>query len=239
MIYRFEYSVIRYGVDLSFPVLGISIRGILKNPLRYPNNDGTLTNYIFGYNITHEKRRNLMVKRFLHICVILNFLLLFGCAKGPLSVNEYVPPKTVSTNYQVILIPNFRKTDLEWVPYDSGSEIAEMVAEQLRTQNKFKVISRSDKFQATGDEKVLLVDGTVSGYTRGCKYCEYIFQGFDDKGKMSVQVRVTLVDERTGDVLADVGIDGRAKPPGYGRSKYYRVVDEIVKVIDTVNSGKS
>ena len=36
--------------------------------------------------------------------------------------------------------------------------------------------------------------------------------GFDDRGKMSVQVRVTLVDEVTGDILADVGIDGRAKP---------------------------
>ena len=48
-----------------------------------------------------------------------------------------------------------------------------------------------------------------------------------------------LCDETTGEILADVGIDGRAKPPGTGRSKYIRVVDEIVKVIDAVNSGKS
>lgn len=180
-----------------------------------------------------------MVARYLYICVILNFLLLFGCAKGPLNVNEFVAPKAASANYEVVLIPDFRKTDLEWVPYDSGTEIADMVAEQLRTQDKFKVISRTDKFQGTGGQKVLLVDGIVSGYTRGCKYCEYIFHGFDDKGKMSVQVRVTLVDDKTGEILADVGIDGRAKPPGTGRSKYYRVVDEIVKVIDAVNSGKS
>jgi hypothetical protein len=56
---------------------------------------------------------------------------------------------------------------------------------------------------------------------------------------MSVQVMVTLVDNTTGETLAEVGIDGRAKAPGYGRSKYIRVVDEIVKVIETVNNGQS
>ena len=56
---------------------------------------------------------------------------------------------------------------------------------------------------------------------------------------MSVQVWVTLIDSTTGDILADLGIDGRAKEPGHGRSKYTRVVDEIVKVIETVNSGQS
>ena len=180
-----------------------------------------------------------MVARYLYICVILNFLLLFGCAKGPTSVNVFKAPEASYSSYEVVLIPDFRKTDLEWVPYDSGTVIADMVAEELRTQDKFKVISRTDDFESSGDQKTLLVDGIVSGYTRGCKYCEYIFQGFDDKGKMSVQVRVTLVDETTGEILADVGIDGRAKPPGTGKSKYVRVVDEIVKVIDAVNSGKS
>ena len=56
---------------------------------------------------------------------------------------------------------------------------------------------------------------------------------------MSVQVWVTLVDGTTGEVLADVGIDGRATGPGTGRSKYTRVVDEIVKVVEEVNSGHS
>jgi hypothetical protein len=182
-----------------------------------------------------------MAARYLSVCVILNFLLLIGCTNGPTGVNVFKAPEPVYSDYDVILIPDFRKTTFEWVPYDSGSEIADMVAEKLRTQNKFKVISRSDKFSGPANERVLLVDGTVSGYTRGCKYCEYFFQGIDDKGKMSVQVRVTLVDNTTGDILADVGVDGRAKPPGTGRSKYIRVVDEVVKVIDTVNSnpGKS
>ncbi len=179
-----------------------------------------------------------MVIKYLHICVILFFLSLFGCA-GPTNVNVYKAPQATYTNYDVILIPDFRKTDLEWVPFDSGTVIADMVAEELRTEDKFKVITRSDSVDGTGNQRVLLVDGTVSGYKRGCKYCEYIFQGIDDRGKMSVQVRVTLVDETTGQILADVGIDGRAKPPGHGRSKYVRVVDEIVKVIDTVNNGKS
>jgi hypothetical protein len=56
---------------------------------------------------------------------------------------------------------------------------------------------------------------------------------------MSVQVWVTLVDGTTGEILADVGVDGRAKSPGTGRSKYTRVVDEIVNVVEVVNSGQS
>jgi hypothetical protein len=180
-----------------------------------------------------------MIRRYLYVCVILNFLLLFGCTNGPTNVNVFKAPEVTPINYDVILIPDFRKTDLEWVPYDSGSEIANMVAEQLRTQNKFKVISRSNKFDGPANERVLVVDGIVSGYKRGCKYCEYFFQGIDDKGKMSVQVRVTLVDRTTGEILADIGVDGRAKSPGTGRSKYVRVVDQVVKVIDTVNSNSN
>jgi len=114
-----------------------------------------------------------------------------------------------------------------------------MVAEDLRTKDKAEIVSRSSTFEKTGDEKVLVVRGTVSGYVRGCKYCEYIFRGIKDKGKMSVQVWVTLIDGTTGEVLADVGVDGRATGPGTGRSKYTRVVDEIVKVVEEVNNGHS
>ena len=179
-----------------------------------------------------------MVAKVFQASVILFFLLLIGC-KGPTNVNVFKAPEATYTQYDVIIIPDFRKTDLEWVPYDSGTVIADMVAEELRIQNKFKVISRAEDAGDFGNQRILVVDGIVSGYKRGCKYCEYAFMGFDDRGKMSVQVRVTLVDEVTGDILADVGIDGRAKPPGTGNSKYFRVVDEIVKVIDAVNDGKS
>ena len=114
-----------------------------------------------------------------------------------------------------------------------------MVAEQLSQDNEFEVISRSSIDSTEPGERALIVRGTVSGYVRGCKYCEWIFMGIKDKGKMSVQVWVTLIDNTTGETLADVSIDGRAKGPGTGRSKYTRVVDEIVKVIETVNNGKS
>lgn len=179
-----------------------------------------------------------MIYKKSYISVILFFLLFIGCA-GPTKVNIYKAPEQTYAGYDVIVIPDFRKTDLEWVPYDSGTAIADMVAEDLRKGDKFKVISRSNSLEGMKDQRVLVVDGVVSGYKRGCKYCEYVFQGVDDRGKMSVQVRVTLVDETTGDILADVGVDGRAKPPGTGNSKYIRVVDEIVKVIDAVNNGKS
>ena len=178
-----------------------------------------------------------MLNNWIHISVILIFLLFLGCT--PTTVNVYKTPEAKPESYQVVVIPDFRKTDLEWVPYDSGSEIANMVAEELRKDNQFKVISRGELASAGSDEKVMLVNGTVSGYVRGCKYCEWIFRGIKDKGKMSVQVRVTLIDNTTGETLADVGIDGRAKEPGHGRSKYVRVVDEIVRVIETVNSGQS
>lgn len=178
-----------------------------------------------------------MFSNWLHNSVILIFLLFLGCT--PTNVNVYQAPEVKSESYQVVVIPDFRKTDLEWVPYDSGSEIANMVAEELRKDNQFKVISRGALNNAELDERVLIVRGTVSGYVRGCKYCEWIFRGIQDKGKMSVQVWVTLIDSTTGETLADVGIDGRAKEPGHGRSKYTRVVDEIVKVIEVVNSGQS
>lgn len=178
-----------------------------------------------------------MFSNWIHISVILIFLSFLGCT--PTNVNVYKAPEVRSESYQVVVIPDFKKTDLEWVPYDSGSEIANMVAEELRKDNEFKVISRSVLDSAELDERVLIVRGTVSGYVRGCKYCEFIFRGIKDKGKMSVQVWVTLIDSTTGDILADLGIDGRAKEPGHGRSKYIRVVDEIVKVIETVNSGQS
>ena len=178
-----------------------------------------------------------MINKFIYSCVILSFLIILGCT--PTTVNVYKAPESTYESYEVILIPDFRKTDLEWVPYDSGVEIANMVAEELRTKNNVEVVSRSSTYETAGSEKVMLVRGTVSGYVRGCKYCEYIFRGIKDKGKMSVQVWVTLIDDTTGEVLADVGIDGRAKGPGTGRSKYTRVVDEIVEIIEVVNNGKS
>jgi len=178
-----------------------------------------------------------MVNKFIYSCVILSFLILIGCT--PTTVNVYKAPESTYESYEVILIPDLRKTDLEWVPYDSGVEIADMVAEELRTKNNIDVVSRSSTYDNVGQQRVLLVRGAVSGYVTGCRYCEYIFRGIKDKGKMSVQVWVTLIDGTTGEILADVGIDGRAKGPGTGRSKYVRVVDEIVNLVEVGNSGQS
>lgn len=178
-----------------------------------------------------------MVNKFIYSCVILSFLILIGCT--PTTVNVYKAPESTYESYEVILMPDFRKTDLEWVPYDSGVEIADMVAEELRTKNNIDVVSRSSTYDNVGQQRVLLVRGAVSGYVTGCRYCEYIFRGIKDKGKMSVQVWVTLIDGTTGEILADVGIDGRAKGPGTGRSKYVRVVDEIVNLVEVGDSGQS
>ena len=53
----------------------------------------------------------------------------------------------------------------------------------------------------------------------------------NDKGKSSVTVRINLIDKNTGEMIADQSIEGRAKPPGYGESRYIRVRDEIVSLV--------
>lgn len=173
-----------------------------------------------------------------YICLLplLSLFLLTGCF--PASTVFHKQSGEGVGEYQVVRIPDFDKTDGEWVPYDSASQIPDMVAERLRTTNEFSEISRSEPDLAP-DKKVLLVEGVVTGYSRGCKFCEWFFFGINDKGKSSVSVRVKLIDSTTGDVITDAEIEGRAKDPGYGKSRYVRIVDEIVNLIHNVNRGKS
>lgn len=173
-----------------------------------------------------------------YICLLLLFSLfvLLGCF--PTSTVFHKQPGDKVEEYQVVQIPDFDKTDTEWVPYDSASQIPDMLAEQLRKTNEFHEISRS-KLDFTSDRKALLVEGVVTGYSRGCKFCEWFFFGINDKGKSSVSVRVKLIDTATGDVLTDAEIQGRAKDPGYGKSRYVRIVDEILDLIHSVNRQKS
>jgi hypothetical protein len=84
---------------------------------------------------------------------------------------------------------------------------------------------------------VRLVEGSVTCYNPGCKLCEWYIR-INDKGKSSVSVRVKLVDKATGDIIVDAGIEGRAKKPGYGNSRYIRITDEIVRLIEDVNNKK-
>jgi curli biogenesis system outer membrane secretion channel CsgG len=88
-------------------------------------------------------------------------------------------------------------------------------------------------------KRILLVQGTVTGYNPGCKFCEYLFGKINDKGKSSISVRVKLVDKTTGEVIADAEMEGRSKDPGTGASRYTRVVDEIVRFIKSVDMGSS
>lgn len=163
------------------------------------------------------------------------FLLLtfVGCGASRTVFNK--KPERNSYNYQVVEIPDFDKTDEEWVPYDSYSEIPDMVAEGLRKNSHFREILRNKSDESPYD-RVLLVKGTVSGYDRGCKYCEWYSLGINDKGKGVVYVDIQLIDKSTGSIIADANISGRAKDPGYGRSKYIRVKDEIVHLILRINS---
>ncbi len=178
-----------------------------------------------------------MLSRFNSLTLIFAIVFAAGCA--PSTVNYHKAPDANYASYDVVVVPDFRMSDLEWLPLDSGEEIANMIAEELQKSNNFKVISRTESQNGYYDGRTLLVNGTVTGYTRGCKYCEMAYRGFKDKGKGSIQVWVTLVDQTTGETISDVGVDGRAKPPGHGRSKYIRVVEEIVNIIDIVNNSNT
>jgi hypothetical protein len=166
--------------------------------------------------------------------LILAFFVLSGCS--PTKTVFYKPLENKTAKYQVIEIPDFNKTDKEWVPYDSGLQIPDMVAEKLREDGQFNEIRRSDS-NITSEGKVLLVEGVVTGYNPGCKLCEWYIR-VNDKGKSSVTVRVKLIDKTTGDIITDASIEGRAKKPGYGDSRYIRIRDEIVKLIEEANNGE-
>jgi hypothetical protein len=172
------------------------------------------------------------VGNYTHLGLILFFTILLGCSAT--KTVFYKQPDNKIAKYQVVEIPNFNKTDKEWVPYDSGLQIPDMVAEKLRADSHFNEIRRSES-NVTSEERVLLVEGSVTGYNPGCKLCEWYIR-INDKGKSSVSVRVKLVDKATGDIIADTSIEGRAKKPGYGKSRYIRITDEIVRLIEDVNN---
>ena len=159
-------------------------------------------------------------------------LTLVGCGASRTIMNK--KPERDSYNFQVVEIPDFDKTAMEWVPYDSYSEIPDMVAEELRKNNHFRKILRN-KSDDSPEDRVLLVKGAVTGYDRGCKYCERYSFGINDKGKGVVYVGIQLIDKSTGSIIADASVSGRAKDPGFGRSKYIRVKDEIVHLIQHIS----
>lgn len=166
--------------------------------------------------------------------IIFSILLVLISACTPLSKQVYKAPSPESVNYDVVQIPNFRTNDAAWVPYDSNSVIADMIYEELLKSDKFELVERSSQSVRHG-EKVLLVNGVVTDYDRGCKFCEWFFFGINDKGKSTISVWVELVDKSSGKVLTDFSLHGRAEDPGHGRSRYTRVVREISRVINEIS----
>lgn len=175
-------------------------------------------------------------RNYIYLLSLFSLFVLPGCF--PTRTVFHKQPGDEVERYQVVQIPDFDKTDAVWVPYDSSSQIADMVAERLRKTNEFSEISRSES-GLSPDKKALLVEGVVTGYSRGCKFCEWFFLGINDKGKSSVSVRVKLIDAATGNILTDAEIQGRANDPGYGSSRYVRIADKIVDLIHSVNRDKS
>lgn len=171
---------------------------------------------------------------FSYFILILSTLFIVGCSAKKTVYLKGLPEQT--QRYEVVELPDFSLGDENWVPLDSASIIPTMVAEKLMVKGSFAEVRRpKSSGEALGDG-TLLLKGTVLNYDAGCKFCEW-FLGFNDHGKSSIVVRVEFVDSGSGDVIADVEILGKAKKPGTGRSRYARIVDEIVSIIEKVNSS--
>lgn len=113
-----------------------------------------------------------------------------------------------------------------------------MVAKSLQSDKLFSEIIRTPYVSPIKRDHTLLVKGVVTDYDRGCKFCEWLIR-VNDKGKSSVTVRVQLIDKETGNIIADESIKGRAKTPGYGKSRYFRIRDKIVSMILQASNVKS
>jgi len=166
------------------------------------------------------------------ISIIFSLVFIYGC--GAQFTTVYKQPVPTGKKYEIIQIPDFGKTDTEFVPLDSVSLIPDMLAEKLLESGKYRVIDRSSA-PVDSNENVLIVKGVVTGFIKGCKYCEMIFMGLDDRGKGRTSLWVQFIDGNSGELITDFGTQGTAKKPGYGKSRYIRVVDIIADKIEQLN----
>ena len=164
--------------------------------------------------------------------IFISLLLLYGC--GAQFTTVYKQPVQTGKKYEIVQIPDFSKTETEFVPLDSVTLIPDMVSDELLETGNYNIIDRSS-VPVGGEEDFLLVKGAVTGFIKGCKYCEMIFMGIDDRGKGRTSVWVQLIDGKTGDLITDFGVQGTAKKPGHGKSRYIRVVDVITEKINQIN----
>ena len=166
------------------------------------------------------------------ITLMISLIFIYGC--GAHYTTVYKKPVNTGIKYEIVQIPDFSKTDTEFVPLDSVTLIPDMIAENLLETGNYRVIDRSSA-PLDSDENVLIVKGTVTGFIKGCKYCEMIFMGIDDRGKGRTSVWVQFIDGNTGQLITDFGTQGTAKKPGHGKSRYIRVVDIITEKIEQLN----
>ena len=166
------------------------------------------------------------------ISIIIFLITLYGC--GSQFTTVYKRPVQTGMKYEIVQIPDFSKTESEFVPLDSVTLIPDMISDTLLETGKYNIIDRSSS-PILGNEDFLLVKGVVTGFIKGCKYCEMIFMGIDDRGKGRTSVWVRLIDGKSGGLITDFGVQGTAKKPGHGKSRYIRVVDVITEKINGIN----
>jgi len=166
------------------------------------------------------------------ISIIFSIIFLYGC--GAQFTTVYKQPVQTGKKYEIIQIPDFNITETEFVPLDSVTLIPDMISEKLLITGNYRVIERA-QVPVDSTQNVLIVKGIVTGFIKGCKYCEMIFMGLDDRGKGRTSVWVQLIDGSTGELITDFGVQGTAKKPGYGKSRYIRIVDIIAEKIEELN----
>lgn len=173
-----------------------------------------------------------MNKKIAPITLTILATILLSC--GPLYITTYKNSQIPVQKYEYIEIPDFRKSEGQWVPYDSGVNIPDLIARELLAQGNFKIVDRSGE-AISKNRDVLLVKGAVTRFDRGCKFCEWFFLGIEDSGLGSIYVWVQLIDKKSGELITDFSLRGRATKPGHGNSRYTRVVEKTVEIINEKN----
>ncbi len=175
-----------------------------------------------------------MLKKLIPIKIIFFAIFLLSCGAS-LDITTYKDSEKPVKKYNFIEIPDFNKIKGEWIPYDSPVNIPDLIAKKLIDQGNFALVDRTGN--AFEDEsEVLLVKGNVTRFDRGCKYCEWAFFGINDSGLGSMYVWVQLIDKKSGILITDFSLRGRAVKPGHGNSRYTRVVDKTVEIINGKNN---
>jgi hypothetical protein len=137
------------------------------------------------------------------------------------------------SHFEVVDFENGTTGNKEPMPDGWLPMMKEDIAQRVIELHKFRHVSDYEdaKAPAPGAERVIVLKGRITEYTRGSQAARYLIGFGAGKGKIVVQCQ--FVDKTTGEVLLDRKVDGRVI--GFGQSTegaIQGVSKEIKKVVD-------